>query len=110
MIVGDQSPANNTEPAILFWGGYAINMPSSVHCNFVGDDCWRVKTHPKINALSQSSGFTTGGQTLTISGYGLNGTDVNVLVDGVACDVKEAVSGQITCVTGESETESVSGF
>lgn len=76
-------------------------MPSSMHCNFVGDDCWRVKTHAKINNLSHNSGLNTGGQTLRVNGFGLNGTDVSVLVDGVPCEVKEAVSDHISCVTGE---------
>ena len=105
-VVTDQYPAQNTEAKVLFWGGYAINMPSSMHCSFDGEDCWRVKTHAKINNINHNSGLTTGGQTLTVTGFGLNGTDVSVLVDGVPCQVEEALSDKITCVTGVKDSVS----
>jgi len=109
-VVNDQFPAQNTEPKVLFWGGYAINMPSSMHCSFEGEDCWRVKTHAKIENIDHNSGLTTGSQTLTINGFGLNGTDVSVLVDGVPCEVQEAVSEKIMCVTGVKDEISATGF
>jgi hypothetical protein len=90
--------------------GYAANTGSTSHCNFDGDDCWTVRTHPKIESVSAPSGYTTGGQEFTISGHGLNGTDVSVLVDGVACEVTEALSGAIQCVTGAKDTVSALGY
>jgi hypothetical protein len=77
-------------PEVRYRVGNAFLRESSKHCNFKGDDCWHVKTHPKIDSISASAGYTTGGQTLTISGWGLKGTslaDVSVTVDGVACVV-----------------------
>ena len=58
-----------------------------------------------IESVSAASGYTTGGQELTITGWGLKGAtldDVEVLVDGVACDVKSSSLGSITCVTGSA--------
>jgi hypothetical protein len=92
------------------YNGYAINAPTSSHCNFAGDDCWSVRTHPKIEGVSASSGFTSGGQDFIISGHGLNGTDVVVYIDDVECEVTEAVSGMITCVTGEKDDTSLFGY
>ena len=72
-----------------FRTGNAFLRDSSKHCNFAGDDCWYVRTHPKIESVSAVSGYTTGGQELTISGWGLKGTsldDVEVLVDGALAD------------------------
>jgi hypothetical protein len=95
---------------VLLYNGYALNTPTSTHCNFAGDDCWSVRTHPKIEGVSASSGFTTGGQEFTISGHGLRGTDVSVLIDGIACDVTESINGQITCVTGVKTETSTLGY
>lgn len=63
-------------------------MPSTKHCNFAGDDCWTVRTHPKIESISSNTGLTTGGQILTINGKGLNGTDVEVVIDGIPCEIQ----------------------
>jgi hypothetical protein len=79
-------------------------------CNFAGDDCWKVRVHPKIDSISHNTGYTTGGQLLKIQGYGLNGTDVSVLVDGVECDVKETSLNSISCVTRATESDSFSGY
>lgn len=92
------------------YNGFAQKTTSARHCNFKGDDCWSVRTHPKIEGISAGSGYTTGGQELIISGHGLNGTNVNVLVDGVDCEVKEALRGSIRCVTGKKSSISSVGY
>lgn len=77
----------NTDPTILFSVGYAVDMSTLLHCNYAGNDCWKVRTHPTIANVSAESGYTTGGQTLYLDGHGLNGTDISVTIDGVVCDV-----------------------
>ena len=109
---GDQHPGEQI-PEVRFRTGNAFLRETSRHCNFAGDDCWHVRTHPKIDGVSAGSGYTTGGQELTISGWGLKGTngvdDVEVLVDGVSCDVKSSTLETITCVTGEAAQVSNDG-
>jgi hypothetical protein len=86
VFVTDSPISNSTEPMLLFYPGYSVTMPTAAqHCNYDGDDCWTVRVHPKISSVSENSGFVDGGQFLTIDGFGLNGTDVTVLVDGVEC-------------------------
>jgi len=50
----------------------AYNLPTSQTCNFAGDDCWKVRTHAKIESLSAGQGYKNGGQTLTINGWGFD--------------------------------------
>jgi len=57
---GDQLPGNS-EPEARFRVGNALLRDSAKHCNFKGDDCWYVKTHPKIDSISADAGYTTGG-------------------------------------------------
>jgi hypothetical protein len=87
---------------VRFRVGNAYLRQSAKHCNFDGDDCWFVKTHPKIDSISSTDGYTTGGQTLTISGWGLKGksiNDVKISVDGVPCTVMSHEQDEIVCVT-----------
>jgi len=53
-----------------------------------------------ITSVSANSGNTVGGQELTIKGFGFNGTDATVSVDGVVCAVKTRTNIAITCITG----------
>lgn len=109
---GDQHPGNSI-PEIRFRTGNACLRDTAKHCNFAGDDCWYVKTHPKIDTISSSSGYLTGGQELTITGWGLKGTtldDVEVLVDGVACAVTASSLEEIKCTTGAAAQISNDGI
>ena len=108
---GDQHPGNQ-DPEVRFRVGNAFKRETAKHCNFAGDDCWYVKTHPKIDSISTEEGYITGGQTLTIDGWGLKGAsmdDVNVSVDGVPCTVTEHSLEKVKCVTGATDAVSVTG-
>jgi len=97
---------------VRFKVGNAFVRDSAKHCNFAGDDCWVVRTHPKIDSISQVDGYVTGGQSLKITGWGLKGTsldDVSVLVDGVPCKVTSSLLEEITCVTGPTFSVSLDG-
>ena len=108
---GDQHPGKQ-DPEVRFRVGNAYKRETAKHCNFAGDDCWYVKTHPKIDSISAEDGYVTGGQTLTLDGWGLKGAsidDVSVTVDGVPCEVTEHGLEQIKCVTGSADEVSVTG-
>ena len=87
VLVTDMTPNDNLKPNLMFYNGFQHDMPSLETCTYAGDDCWKVRVHPKIDEVSETEGYNTGGQTLHISGVGFNGTDVSVLVGGVPCDV-----------------------
>lgn len=66
--VGNPKPSKNSKIETRFMSGYAYKSTRSYHCNYAGDDCWYVRVLPKIETISASSGYSTGGQTLTITG------------------------------------------
>ena len=110
-LAGDQKPGNQI-PEVRFRVGNAYVRESAKHCNFAGDDCWNVRTHPKIDSISKADGYVTGGQAMTINGWGLKGdtlNDVSVTVDGVPCSVTTSTSDKITCVTGHAFSTSLDG-
>lgn len=59
-LAGDQHVGNSI-PEVRFRVGNAFKRDNAWHCNFAGDDCWYVKTHPRIDAISQVDGYITGG-------------------------------------------------
>ena len=92
--------------------GNAHLRETAKHCNFAGDDCWYIKTHPMIQSVSASDGFVTGGQTITIEGWGLKGNsvdDVEVMIDGVPCKVESHTLERIQCITGAADDVSLDG-
>lgn len=74
--------------------------PSATHCSWDGTDCYTARLLPSIHEISTSTGFTSGGQTLRLTGYGLLDENVSVMVDGVPCEIKTNTNKEITCVTG----------
>ena len=72
-------------------------------------ECWTVRTHPSVVSVSQNEGYLAGGQKLVIEGTGLKGTNVQVSVDGVACNVHSVTMEKIICETGAASAPSVTG-
>jgi hypothetical protein len=107
------SSSKSEEPDINFTRfGRAFVRESAKHCNFAGTDCWTVRIHPRIDNISNHSGYVDGGQTLQISGLGLGGKNISVTVDGVACLVNPAASTAttITCETQPKGSPSLVNF
>lgn len=83
---------------------------SANHCNWAGTECWTVRIHPRIDSISASSGFLTGGQTLKITGHGLSGTTKTVTVDGIECYVEPtSTDTELVCTTGKKAAASTVG-
>jgi hypothetical protein len=92
--------------------GYAYNQrAASRTCSYDAadsDDCYEAKVVPTITGLSASTGLTSGGQVLTITGTSLKergGTTpavVGVTVDGSTCTIDTAASTatSLVCTTG----------
>ena len=104
------SPQWNLKPNILFYNGYQHDDARLETCNYAGDDCWKVRVHPRIDEVNFDTGYITGGQNIKIYGHGFNGTNVSVTIDGVACDVNSVESSEIQCTTSVKESESVLGY
>ena len=69
-------------------------------CSFDGTTCYKVKTLAVINSISATSGYTTGGQTITVNGFGFNSKSIDVKIDGTSCKVTAYYQDYFTCITG----------
>lgn len=86
-IVRNEHRNMDLDYTVRFRGaGFALpNDITSPNCKYDGTDCYLTRMYPSITSISASSGYTSGGQELTIDGYSLDDENVEVLVDGVEC-------------------------
>ena len=102
-----------TESSVVSWfhgAGNALILTDSVRiCTADGEDCYETRIMPTITNIDHSSGYTTGGQEITIDGTSLNAAEPVVTIDGVECTVTEYSFYQLKCITGEKEAASAEG-
>jgi hypothetical protein len=67
-------------------------------CLLDGITCYKAKTVPKIDSISYSSGYVSGGQLLEISGYGFRSkVSASVIVGDVPCPIISQTLTKIIC-------------
>jgi hypothetical protein len=66
--------------------------------------------HPRIKTVTYNTGYTTGSQAIKITGVSLNGTNIDVSIDGVNCTITDTGLDYINCVTGSSAAVSPVGY
>jgi len=71
-------------------------------CSYDNQTCYKLKTVPMISEIDFDSGYSTGGQNLTIHGYGFQSGDIEVEIDGVMCEVTKYDRYSVSCNTGAS--------
>lgn len=102
--VGDQSPAENHEISMLWESGNSHVLDwSALHCSYDNSSCYYAKTVPVIKEVSIHEGFTSGGQSLTVKGWGFNSPNIDAKVDGVPCEVTAYQKDQFTCEVGAAQ-------
>jgi len=96
--VGDMPPALDNNVTMLWETGWASEFDASIQtCSYDNQTCYKIKTVPAIYEISAHSGYSTGGQNLTITGNGFNYGDPWVSVDGVNCTVTQQSKTQLDC-------------
>lgn len=73
---------------MLWETGYAIHDPVTMqYCNYDASDCYHAKTVPAIYTIDQKDGYLTGGQVITVNGFGFGYGTIKASIDGVSCEV-----------------------
>ena len=100
--VGDQ-PIKKSYPITMLWEtGYADKNPTTMeYCNYEGTECYESMTIPVIYEINQATGYTTGGQVITIDGFGFSYGAAVIEIDGTPCTVISQSKTQITCRVNE---------
>ena len=71
-------------------------------------ECYDVKTVPVIHNVSSNTGYITGGQNLTVYGFGFDYGLINAKVDGLDCKVTAQSKTSFQCTTSAASAVSVS--
>lgn len=91
--------------------GDAMHMDGTMtRCDYANTTCYKVKAVPVINSIDSTSGYTTGGQLVTVRGYGFNSENITTLIDGVPCTLISSSQEAFTCRTGSQPTPSSNSF
>lgn len=106
-------PSKDASVLARFYAGDTYPSSQARHCTYDASECWLVRSHPKIESVSASTGSTAGGQTLTFTGFGFDtslGQTLSVTVAGIPCTVQNPPTmEEFKCVTGASPTASQDG-
>lgn len=62
---------------------------------------------PVIFDVSSNTGYITGGQNLTVTGYGFNSENIQATVDGVACEITNHHDFSFSCLVASKTNVSV---
>ena len=62
-----------------------------------------------ISNVTMNTGYTTGGQNITISGNGFDNATLDIKVDGVSCLVTKTAKDSVDCTTQVAAQPSVKG-
>jgi IPT/TIG domain len=74
-----------------------ILASQATHCSYDNSTCYISKTVPVIYNISANEGYYTGGQYLTVKGYGFSKGTIDTKVDGVNCQVVNRKEEEFTC-------------
>jgi hypothetical protein len=88
---------------MLWETGYAIHDPVTMNnCQFDGTTCYQAKTVPAIYSIDQKEGYVTGGQVITVKGFGFGKGTIKPTIEGVECEVLTQTSDTFTCRAGKA--------
>jgi hypothetical protein len=75
--MGAITPNASVDVSFRFRVGYAQHMDHTLlKCSYDNSTCYKVKAVAKIDSISASEGYKTGGQLLTVKGYGFNSDNI----------------------------------
>jgi hypothetical protein len=95
--IGENTVAKN-QNITMMWetGKSAVAVAESLFCDFA-NTCYQAKSLPVIYNISEHIGYNTGGQNLTITGYGFDSGTIKATVDGKNCKVTSFGRHEFDC-------------
>lgn len=96
--IGDGTISKN-QNITMMWetGRSAVALSESLFCDFKQVNCYQAKSLPVIYDISANTGYNTGGQNLTIKGFGFDSGTIKAMVDGQECHVTSFSRHEFDC-------------
>lgn len=106
--VGEMPVGHDKDIKMLWEVGYAmIAEQEATHCSYDMSKCYHAMNVPSISNISSHSGYTSGGQNLTVYGHGFNDPNITVLVAGRECTVTQYQESSVSCELQPADAASV---
>ena len=91
--------------SFLWEDGYSsIANVQATFCSYDNSTCYMSKTVPVIFDLSSNVGYISGGQNLSIRGFGFMSGNISVTVAGLPCNVSFYTNTVINCQVSPSNS------
>jgi hypothetical protein len=102
--IGENTISKN-QNITMMWetGKSAVELSSSLFCDYLQENCYQSKSLPVIYDISSNIGYNTGGQNLTITGYGFDSGLIKATVDGQDCLVTSFGRYEFDCTVQKRE-------
>jgi len=96
--VEEQTVGKDTTILMQWNSGAAdVHPVLSKTCSFDMTDCYTARVLPMIDTVSASSGYTSGGQILTVTGQGFEYGALDIKVAGETCKELTKADTHFTC-------------
>jgi len=96
--IGENTISKN-QNITMMWetGTSAVALAESIFCDFNQSNCYQAKSLPVVYNISSNIGYNTGGQNLTIQGYGFDSGTIKAVIDGQDCKVTSFSRHEFDC-------------
>jgi hypothetical protein len=89
--VGENTISKKSDLTMQWETGKAtVSQMESTFCNFDQSDCYKAKSVPVVFGVSAHKGYKTGGQNITVTGYGFDSGEIEARIDGHICKVTQS--------------------
>jgi hypothetical protein len=105
--VGENTISKN-QNLTMMWetGNAAVALQEATFCDFDQTSCYQGKSVPVIFNISSNTGYVTGGQNITVQGYGFDAGVVTAVIDGQPCTVTSTSRYEFDCTVQAKSTAS----
>jgi hypothetical protein len=95
----------------MLWetGNTKIVEGEALHCSYDNSSCYYAKAVPVIHNLTTTTGYTTGGNVMNVTGHGFNNPNISATADGKACSLLEYTDTWFTCEITAATSASTAG-
>jgi len=94
-----ENTISKSQNLTMMWetGKAAVALQEATFCDFDQTSCYQGKSVPVIFNISANTGYVTGGQNITVQGYGFDSGVVTAVIDGQPCTVTATSRHEFDC-------------
>ena len=105
--IGEATISKKQDITMMWETGKAtVSKVEGTYCNYDQSDCYQAKNIPVIFDISENTGYKTGGQNITVKGYGFDTGVIDAKIDGQECKVTSFSKYEFSCSVSPKDAAS----